>query len=350
MTLLIALLCTQDAVAADVDAALDAMAASKPGDAAAYVGARAKILALGRSAVPLLESRGAAASWTAAGWVRAAAAEACRVRLVNPEVAGEVDRPAGLDPAVYGKFRRPMPLCLRDFVHRGADTIPLLIERWRWTLSEMKFSDGDAGKAERETFLRAIVETPGQVADGRARHFLAAILADGAADVELRHQAGISLGQTGGVEAIAPLTAILDDARAAERARVGSALGLGRVADPAALDAIRARLDGAKDQVEILRALLTALGNLGSSWAWESRGRQAAATAATIRAGCAETLVTWVKNSPQEKEALTRALLMVAWPASVDALRAAGRDSAASAATKSLADEIAERLEASLKR
>ena len=337
MTLLLALLCTQEVAASDVDAALDAMAAAKPGDAAEYARARAKILALGNPAIPLLATRGAADRWTAAGWVRPAAAEACRLRLANPTLAGDVDRPAGLDPAVYQKFRSPMPLCLRDLVHRGADTVPLLIERWRWTLPDMKFSDGEAGKAERETFLRAVLETPGHVADARARHFLAAVLADAATDVELRHQSAISLGMTGGTDAIVPLTTLLDDARAAERARVGCALGLGRIADVAALDAIRSRLDGAKDQVEILRALLTALGNLGSSWAWESRGRRMAATGDTIRAGCAETLVAWAKARPEEKEVLSRALLMVAWPASVSALRTQG------------ATELADQLDAALK-
>src|SRR5687767_5475560 len=91
-------------VPTDLDSALDKLAAVSPGDAAAYAAARDKVLAFGKDAVPALAERGAPDRWTEAGWIRALAAESCRIRLANPELAGAVDRPEGLDPANYRRF------------------------------------------------------------------------------------------------------------------------------------------------------------------------------------------------------------------------------------------------------
>ena len=142
-----------------VDEALDALASVKPGDAAAYVAAREKVLAFGKDA---LADRGAADRWTEAGWVRAMAAEACRLRLADPELAAAVDRLEGLDPATYRKFRKPEPTILPSLARRGADAVPLLIERWRWTFEVHPFSEGEAGDKERETLRNAILSMPGR--------------------------------------------------------------------------------------------------------------------------------------------------------------------------------------------
>ena len=325
MTLLLAY-CLQDAKA--LDAALDEMAAAK--DAAAYTTARAKVLAMGDAVAPLLKD--SAADWSETGWVRSCAAESCRLRLTNAALAAEIDAPSGLDPATYKTMRNPTPHCLRDFVHRGKDAIPLLVERWRWTMSDFRFSAGDDGKQERQVFERAIVDAAGQVNDSRAQWFLAGVVNDANLSAELRGAAATSFGMVGG--AMGTLTAVIDDNRQPLLLREGCALGLGRYADAAVLDAIKTRLAAQGQDPAVIRALLTALGNLGSSWGWESRGASMKTLADQVRAGCSDLLVAAMKDRPEEAEVITRALQMVAWPASVDALKAIGTETATKAAAK----------------
>jgi HEAT repeat protein len=344
---LIALLLTQSS--SDLDTALDVLAAVKPGDAAACAAAREKVLAFGKDAVPALSERGAPERWTSAGWVRAMAAEACRLRLANPELAAAVDRPAGLDPAEYGRFRRPVPVVLPELARKGADAVPLLLERWRWTFEEHRFSPAEAGEDERESFRKAILALPGRIADPRARHFLAETLATAGLRDSWRQEAAVSLGMVGGTEALPSLTRILDDATQPAAVREACARAVGRIPDPAALDAIIARVAGEKD-AQIRRSFLHGLGLLGSSWAWESRGKASAATADRVRAGCADALVEALRRTPAESETVGIALSLTAWPASLAAVESLASDASASLETRAAASSLIPGLRQALSR
>ena len=334
---------------ADLDKAVDALAAVKPGDAAAYEAAREKVLAFGKDAIPALAERGAPDRWTEAGWVRALAAEACRLRLANPELAAAVDRPEGLDPAVYRRFRKPEPMILPSLARRGADAVPLLVERWRWTFDRQAWSAAEAGELERATLRNAILTMPGSVADPRARHFLAEVLATAVGRDAWRGDAAVSLGMVGGTAALPRLTGILDDATQPPGVREACARALGRIADLAALEAVRARLDGEKD-AQVRRSYLHGLGILGSSWAWESRGKEVAALADAVRAGCAETLVDSLKRHPAESETIGRSLGMTGWSASLKAVESLAVDSAVSAEVRKAAESILPTLRQALSR
>jgi len=347
IAVLIALLLTQST--SDLDAALDALAAVKPGDTAAYHAAREQILAFGKDAVPALAERAAPERWTPAGWVRAMAAEACRLRLANPELAAAVDRPEGLDPARYGLFRRPVPVVLPELARKGADAVPLLLERWRWTFEEHKFSPAEAGEDERESFRKAILDLPGRISDPRARHFLAETLATAGLRDSWRQEAAVSLGMVGGTEALSRLTAILDDATQPAAVREACARALGRIADPAALDAIVNRAAGEKD-AQVRRSFLQGLGLLGSSWAWESRGKALAATADRVRAGCADALVEALRRVPAESETIGIALSLTAWPASLAAVESLASDASASPEARAAASSLLPGLRQALSR
>jgi len=319
LNILIAALLAQQ----DVDAALDALAAVKPGEADAYVATRDRVLAFGAAA---LKDRGAAGRWTADGWVRAMAAEACRVRLENGELARSVDTPRGLLPAEYAQFKMRAPMCTQELVRAGADGVPLLLERWRWTMTKFAFSEGDAGKREEDCYRHAILFVPGQIADARARHFLSEVLAS--KDREAwRQQAAVSLGQCGGTEALAPLTQTLDAAET-PGLREACARAIGRVPEREALDAIRSRLATERDDL-VRRSLIHGLGILGSSWGWDSRKNVAAGKADEIRKACAEALVDVLSRLPSEQETIGLALGMVAWPDSENAVEALASSSSA---------------------
>ncbi|HZN62961.1 MAG TPA: hypothetical protein VFC90_11210 [Planctomycetota bacterium] len=330
----------------DVDAALDKLAAVRPGDGAAYVAAREKVLAFGPEA---LAPRGAPDRWTAGGWVRAMAAEACRLRLANPELAAAVDHPEGLDPARYRLFRHGEPTVMPALARLGADAVALLIERWRWTFELHSYSDGEAGEKERETLRNAILSLPGRVPDARARHFLAEVLASKESRDAWRRDAAVSLGMTGGTAALPPLTAILDDGTQPAPVREACARALGRIADASALDAIRTRLAGEKD-AQVRRSFLHGLGILGSAWGWSARGKETAGLAESMRAGCAETLVDALKKFPAESETIGIALSMTAWEPSLAAVETISGDSTASPEVRAAAAQVVPALKKSLSR
>jgi hypothetical protein len=327
----------------DLDTALDRAAAVKPGDGAAYVAARDAVLAFGKDATPALAERGAAGRWTEAGWTRALVAEACRIRLAEPELAAEVDRLEGLDPERYRLFRHGKPMVLPALARRGAAAVPLLIERWRWTIDLRTYSDGAAGALERETLRNAILTLPGQVPDPRARHFLGDVLGSGGAD------AAVSFASTSGIAGLPRITAILDDATQPAGLREACARSLGRIPDVAALDAIRKRLEAEKTDL-VRRSYLTGLGLLGSKWGWEARGPQSASLAEAIRRGCAETLVGALRTHPGESETVGLALSLTAWEPSLAAVDALAGDAGASPEARAAAARILPALKKSLSR
>jgi hypothetical protein len=336
-------------VPTNLDAALDKLASVSPGDGVAYAAARDKVLAFGKDAIPALAERGAPDRWTEAGWIRALAAESCRIRLAEPELAGAVDRPEGLDPATYRLFRKPGPMILPALTRRGADAVPLLIERWRWTFGALSFSEGAAGDRERETLRGAILALPGNVSDARARFFLADVLATAGLSDSWRGDAAVSLGIVGGVQALAKITACLDDGAQPAGTREACGRALGRIADPSALDAIRSRLPTEKD-ARVRRSYLTGLGILGSSWGWASRGKGVAAMADAVRAGCAEALVDAIRRHPEESETLGTALSLTAWPASLKSVESLASEGGASSEVRTAASAILPVLKRALSR
>jgi hypothetical protein len=333
----------------DLDGALDALAAVKPGDGAAYVAARDRVLAFGKDAVPALASRGAADRWTEEGWVRAAVAEACRLRLAEPELAATVDALDGIVPAKYRLFRTGKPMLLRGFVRLGPAAVPLLIERWRWTFDLHTFSAGDAGELERATLRNTILSLPGEVSDPRARHFLADVLATPANRDAWKADAAVSLGTVAGTAALPRLIGSLDAPGSSTAIREACARALGRVPDPAALEAIRARLAQEKDDL-VRRSFLVGLGILGSSWGWEARGKESVSIANVVRAGCAEALVEALRRHPAEAETIGSGLSMTAWAPSQKALEGLAADASASAEAREAATQILPRLRESLAR
>jgi hypothetical protein len=333
---------------ATLDGLLDAMAAVPPGDYARYQTERARVLALGADAVPLLKIRGAADQWTATGWVRAMAAESCRIRLESPALAAGADRPRGLDPKEYLMFRRPQPTCAAEMSRMGSAAVPLFIERWRWTFDAFAFSDGEAGGAEREAFRLAILELPGRVADARGRFFLEETLRSAGWPQGWRAAAAVSLGACGGADALVPLQALLGDAAAPVAVREACARGLGRIPDVRALDALRSRLGVEGEDLQVIRSTFAGLGWIGSRWGWASRGAAVAAAADTVRKGVAEALVGGLKQFPSESETIGRALALTAWPDSLPAVEALLSDP--SPAVRAAAQSVLDPLRSSLQR
>lgn len=330
--LLIALMLAPAAFAG-VSEDLDAAAKVRAGDHAAWIKARDKLVGGGDAVLEDLKAAAADKNWTAEGWTRALAAETARLRIQKPDLAKQVDAPRGIDPEFYLKTRLAKPVCQRDFTHMGAEAVPLLVERYRYTLDAKPFSEGEAGNLERETLARALLATPGQAADARARFALAEVLKNNTLPELWRQDAAVSYGQSGGKEAVSLLGMVIDDGKQPQAVRQGCAWALGRVPQTEALEAIRARLGdgritGGETGPAMVRALVNGLGVLGSSWAWKARGETEKARAEAIREGCARLLVDTLKNHPAESAQISEALVLTAWNDSLGWLEELAKDKA----------------------
>jgi hypothetical protein len=107
---------------------------------------------------------------------------------------------------------------------------------------------------------------------------------------------------------------VLDDREVSAAVRAACARGLGRIPDLVALDAITSRISAANEDAQVRRSLLSALGQLGSAWAWEARGRDATELGARMRQGCFDALTASLRAYPEDSETIKAALDMVAWP------------------------------------
>ncbi|MDP6959367.1 MAG: HEAT repeat domain-containing protein, partial [Planctomycetota bacterium] len=209
-----------------------------PGDAERFLALRDSF---DSQSLPALREASAPDQWTRENWVEALAAEAVRLRLEEPELTKMLDRPRGLAPEVYETFRKPTPLCLRQFRHIGKKGIPLLMERWRWTFDEYPFSEGDKGEKEKMVFRQAILAAAGQTGDQRAQYFLEEILRKTEEDSRWRSEAAISLGMCAGEEALPALLELLDGTSPLD-VKMACARALGRIPTEKALLAIEIRL------------------------------------------------------------------------------------------------------------
>jgi hypothetical protein len=313
----LALLLAPILAAQDVNTLLDQAAQVEAGDATAWIAARDQVVALGNNAVPALKLAAAESNWTAEGWVKAMAAEACRLRIENPQAAAIVDHPPGINPERYLKFRKPAPFCQRDFNHMEKENVPLMLERFRWTLDNQDYSEGDAGQAEREALATALLHAPGHHADVRARFAMEAVLKDLSLPDSWRQAAAVSLGQTGGVSAVATLGAIVDNVNQAIAVREAAAWAIGRVADEKAYAALQSRLTnaeltGGEHGARLVPALLNGVGILGSRAAWQARDVIEQTRGDSIRRDCAQLLVDSLKSHPGEAKLIADQLSVVA--------------------------------------
>jgi len=332
---------------------LDAAAKVAPGDHSAWTRVRDRLVAQGKESLKELEAAAAADNWTAAGWTRALAAEVARLRIARPELAQQVDNPKGINPEFYRITRLGKPFCRRDFGHMGAEAVPLMLERFRYTLDAKTFSEGEFGLLEREALATALLQVPGQTGDTRARFAMLEVLRNPELPANWRQDAAVSYGQTGGKAALNELGAIIDDARQPLALREGAAWALGRVAEKASVEAIKTRLNDARitageNGPALVRALVNGAGILGSSWGWKARGESARAKAEEVRQGCARLLVDTMRKHPAEAEGITTALVTVVWRESPAWLNELARDEEAGETARLAARKAAKAVQEAL--
>lgn len=300
------------------DGAVEDLAAVRPGDHARYLELRGPILAAeGAKAALEALSQG---DWTEETWTLRAVSAALALRLGHPDLAAAVDRPLGVDPAHYAKFRKPAPMVEPELARLDASAWPLLIERYRWLLAERPYSEGEAGEAERRCLRAALISVIGRAGDPRAQYFLRALLDDGAAPLDDRRHAALALGRCAQGQGLEVLAARLSDRDLPSEIREACARGVGQVYSLSSLEILKSVLTD--EDAAVRRSAISGLGQLGNAWVWDALARQGKGEAEeAVRTGCASALVEALAQWPGEAEAVSTALCLTAWPGSAEALR-----------------------------
>ena len=253
------------AAAAPVHATLDRMIAV---DGPAYLAARDELLTHGRDALPVVDARLAAAQ----GAERASLA-AARAWLVAPEACARAYAVQGLDPAVYGRARKAIPLATRELARLPDEAKPVLVELWTKTRAAYPYAPPSAyprgsdvaslRAAERAALDVGILFALSSSGLAEAPTLLAAALVD-EKDPDVRRAAAQGLGRTHDPRAVAPLArAARTDADASIRHAAITALGVHR--SRASLDVLATIVVDGDDAARATAA--GALAVLGSSWA-----------------------------------------------------------------------------------
>jgi hypothetical protein len=206
-------------------------------------------------------------------------------RQSNPEAFDAITNLQGIRPEVYGRFRNPIPLVGRELRRKGKTVLLPMLDALVFQAPNMPLS-----ARERRALEVGMLEAVGSLRDARSSAPLAAVFKRHG-DAAVSHRAAVStaaaraLGQLCDAPALATLQGGLGDAR-----RAAAIEGLGQCRRLEAAQRLAAELDAASNAAEATR-IADALGKLGSSWAWQAKGKSARATGLKVREVVSSALV-----------------------------------------------------------
>jgi HEAT repeat protein len=244
--MMVVLLSSTGALAAPSTGELLATMDAAHGDA--YVAARTAVVA--SASLDAIEARRRASRYDQESWRSDVHVDVAHLYMTRPAAAARAYQLEGLDPAKYGRRRRPEPEVARELAR--LDAAPVLFE--------LLLEGGPANavsEAEKRALLEGVIVALGS-SKHPAAHWALRETALRDARVSVRALAARALGLTGRIEAEATLTLLLRDP--AIDVRVGTMQGLGQVRTTASVEALRSMLDAeTKDERTVaIRALAVA--------------------------------------------------------------------------------------------
>jgi hypothetical protein len=178
---------------------------------------------------------------------------------------------------------------------------------------------GTLNDAEWDALKIGLLEAVGVLGDSRARPVVLAALEAPGQSAAVQSAAARAVGRVGGDDGLALLTKHAVKGDALLLAAIG---GLGEMRRIESAKHLAGLLASTKDPA-VAKAAATALGTLGSSWAWRAMGPKAEATGLAVRKVCADALVSsYARSKDKVRIAAGEAILMVDHPDTVDLLRA----------------------------
>jgi hypothetical protein len=258
---------------------------------------------------------GASASADAAGLVGSASdlaqveraklqAEIAAFKKAKPEAFEALRNLEGYRPEVYRKLRNPVPRVGRELRRLGPMMLLPMLEALMLEEPDLH----GANDVERRAVIEGIIGEVGRLKDARAAASLHAVFAKTQPSWVLSATAE-AMGRLCDSTSLDKLRAGLSD----PARRAAGIEGLGQCRSPEAANILAAELDATLAPEEAT-TIATALGNLGSSWAWDSMGESRKAEGLQVREIIAAALVRGFVRAAESRDAHRQALSMVEHP------------------------------------
>ncbi len=242
--------------------------------------------------------------------------EIATAKVAQPMAFKAVKNVKGHRPEHYGRNRNPYPTVSRELRGLGKAALLPMLEALAFKAPER----GSLTDTEWDALAVGMLEAVGVIRDARASAVVRAIFESSAVRTGVRLAAARAAGRLGGDAELGLLTA---HAKGGDPLELAAIHGLGEMM----------RLEAAKHVAQILstrtdaavtEAAATALGTLGSSWAWKSLGPKAEATGLEVRKVCADALVPRYARAKGNLRTLAgESVLLVEHPQTLDLLRSA---------------------------
>lgn len=234
-----------------------------------------------------------------------------KAKLTHKATFDAVRAPSGLDPAVYGKARNPVPMVGRELRALGKDALLPMLEVLAFSAPTQKRTELELG-----SYKLGLLEAVGVLRDARAMPVLRAAFEGERQSSAVARQAAEGLGRlcTDSELALLQKRAVKGDALA-----VDAVYGLGQCRRPEAAKHLAALLDASSDAA-FAESVADALGKVGSAWAWMALERQAPDAAAQklvqqksdeVRATAAKALTGAFVRLPATQSRVAKSLGMI---------------------------------------
>jgi hypothetical protein len=235
------------------------------------------------------------------------AASISLARRARPDLFERARALRGHKPEVYGKSRAQRPSVATELRALGPEGLFAIVDLVAFSALPR---DG-ATQGEWTAVRTGLLEALGELRSAQGALVLRAVFeSSGMGEPELV-SAARGLGRMGGAGERAVLVAALERDEPRRRAALA---GLRFARRPEVVEAIGARI-AREPEERVVREAATALGYLGSSWAWATGRAGAPGDEQTVRRRCAEVLLgVYLAHRGETRREAARALWMVDYP------------------------------------
>jgi hypothetical protein len=238
---------------------------------------------------------------------RAIAAEIAKAKVADPQAFEAVRKARGVRREFYGQRRNPVPTAGRELRALGPSALWAMVDALAFDAPPR---DG-LSDAEWTALTVGLIEAVGVLRDPRSGPVLGAVFASGPPAPRVAKAAAVALGRLCGD---AELGLLAKHTEAGDARRLAAIHGLGECKRVESVDRLAALLAVETDAATV-EALASALGAVGSSWAWTAMGPQAEARGLAVRKTAATALVAaYAQRSREARASLGRALAAVEYP------------------------------------
>ena len=252
----------------------------------------------------------------------------------NPKAFDRVRDIQGIKPEFYKQARRPDPIATVELKRLGKEALlPMLsalaLEAPALTLSEK----------EKTAYLVGLLEASSALHDPRGGAVYTAVFESKGKDAETLRAAARAMGR---LCSDTELASLKKHTAATDALRAHAIDGLGECMRKESAEHLATLLAAATDSAAA-EPIAKALGNVGSSWAWQALGASQEANARVVRAAAAKALVSAFAKHKDARPTAETALRMVE-PPDAETLISPVRDKVTDAETRTALDKLAKAL------